>query len=61
MVDVSFIGPDVMDNEVDIGIPDITKKEADWTLIEENLSVDIRSRFDILPITFEESPYASFG
>ena len=57
-LDFSFLGVDVIENVVNIGIPDLTEEEADRQLIEENLPADIRERFDTLPITFEESPYA---
>lgn len=53
----SFIGPDVMDNEVDLGIPDISKEAEVWDLIEAQLPPGIRALFDELPITIEESPY----
>lgn len=56
-LDFSFIGPDVMDNEVDLGIPDISKEAEVWDLIETKLPTEIRDRFDELPITIEESPY----
>lgn len=56
-LDFSFVGTDVMDNEVDLGIPDISKEAEVWDLIETQLPTDIRALFDELPITIEESPY----
>ena len=57
----SYIGVDVTGNEVDLGIPDIGKEDEVWVLIEEQLPEDVKSRFDHLPLTMEEAPYASFG
>ena len=48
-------------NEVDLGIPDVGKEDEVWVLIEEQLPEDVKSRFDHLPLTMEEAPYASFG
>lgn len=59
-LDFSFLGVDVIENEVEIGVPDITKEEANRKLIEENLPADILERFAELPIRFEERGYASF-
>lgn len=58
-LDFSFIGIDVINNEVDMGIPDIGKEAEVWDLIEEKLSPAIKELFDELPITIEESPYAT--
>ena len=60
-LDFSYIGVDVTGNEVDMGIPDIGKEDEVWVLIEEQLPEDVKSRFDHLPLTMEEAPYASFG
>lgn len=60
-LDFSFVGTDVMDNEVDLGIPDISKEAEVWDLIETQLPTDIRALFDELPITIEESPYATLA
>ena len=57
----SYIGIDVTGNEVDLGIPDIGKEDEAWVLIEEQLPEDVKTRFDHLPLTMEEAPYASFG
>ena len=60
-LDFSFIGVDVTGNKVDLGIPDIGKKDAVLDLLEEQLPEEVKARFDQLPLVIEESPYATFG
>ena len=60
-LEFSFIGVDVTGNKVDLGIPDIGKKDAILDLLEEQLPEEVKIRFDQLPISIEESPYATFG
>ena len=60
-LDFSFVGIDVMENEVDMGIPDIEREDEVWTLIQQQLPKDVKERFDQLPLTIEATPYATFG
>ena len=60
-LDFSYIGVDVTGNEVDMGIPDIGKEEEVWALVEQQLPEEVKERFDQLPLTIEEEPYASFA
>ena len=60
-LDFSSVGIDVMENQVDMGIPDIGKEDEVWALMEQQLPEDVRERFDQLPVTIEEAPYATFG
>ena len=56
-LEFSSIGIDVKENEVDIGIPDITKEEADRILIREHLPQEVKNLFEELPIAFAEEAY----
>lgn len=58
-LDFSFIATDVIENEVDLGIPDISKEAEVWDLIETQLPAEVRTLFDELPIAIEEAPYAT--
>ena len=60
-LDFSYIGVDVTGNEVDMGIPDLGKEEDVWALVEQQLPEEVKERFDQLPLTIEEEPYASFA
>ena len=60
-LDFSSAGIDVMENQVDMGIPDIGKEDEVWALMEQQLPEDVRERFGQLPVTIEEVPYATFG
>lgn len=60
-LEFASVGMDVMGNEVNIGIPDISKEEEDRALIEKSLPAEIRERFEELPISFAEEQYATFG
>ena len=57
--DFATVGIDVMENEVDVGIPDISKEGEVRALFEAALPADIAERFETLPITFEEQEYLS--
>lgn len=56
----SFIGVDVVENEVDMGIPDISKKEETMALITENLPAEVTEQFFRLPVAIEEANYITF-
>ena len=60
-LDFSFVGINVMENRVDMGIPDMGKEEGVWDLMEQQLPEDVKERFEQLPLTIEEAPYATFG
>lgn len=60
-LDFSYIGVDVTGNEVDMGIPDLGKEEDVWALVEQQLPEEVKERFDQLPLTIEEEPYATFA
>lgn len=60
-LDFSFVGIDVMENRVDLGIPDIEKEDEVWALVEQQLPEEVKERFDHLPLTIEEEPYAAFA
>lgn len=58
-LEFSYIGVDVMENQVDIGIPDISKEAETLARIIEKIPAEVAGRFSELPIAFEEEPYAT--
>jgi hypothetical protein len=51
----------VTGNEVDLGIPDISKESEVWELMETQLPTEVRELFQELPVSIEEGEYAIFG
>lgn len=60
-LEFSFVGIDVKGNEVDLGIPDISKESEVWELMETQLPTEVRELFQELPVSIEEAEYATFG
>ena len=60
-LEFSAIGIDVLENEVNLGIPDIAKEAEVWEAMEAGLPPEIRERFQELPVSIEEIGYITFG
>ena len=55
----SSVGIDIKANRVNIGIPDISQKEASLSLIVEQFPVFLKNRFSEYPIAFEEESFVT--
>jgi len=58
-LEFTSMGVDVVENRVDVGLPDIAGEAEARALILEQLPDDITARFDDLPLFFQEEEYGT--
>ena len=61
-VDFASVGPNVMENRVDVGVPDLDRAPEYLNLITQALPPELAAAFPAeLPIVFSQENYASFA